>query len=136
MRIREDKRLTELSNRCSKDKSTLSKEIINELVSREIIEDLPDNWGYSIGCSLIRYTSQEEIEDILNKVGINEVNDQDIRNLMALILMGDYNCPVCGGRLIVDYSEERICGGDGYLTPYEVEETYSEGHCTNCEYKF
>ena len=51
------------------------------------------------------------------------------------VLIGDDDCPECGGEMEVTDGEYRRTGGDGYLTPPEYSPIWEEKTCRNCGYK-
>lgn len=50
-------------------------------------------------------------------------------------MIGDDDCPECGGEMEVTDGEYRRTGGDGYLTPPEYSPIWEEKTCRNCGYK-
>ena len=52
-----------------------------------------------------------------------------------LDLMGNEDCPECGGEREVTDGEYKQTGGDGYLTPPEYSPIWEEKTCRNCGYK-
>lgn len=134
MRIKNTQEVSSLAARSgNKD---MSKQLVSELLTRGIIEDISDNYGYNIFESINRDVRVSEIVDVLHVIGINDVKSDDMENLFNLVLMGDGDCPYCGGELVIDDEQYASCGGDGYLTPFESEPIYQEGHCKNCDYTF
>lgn len=52
-----------------------------------------------------------------------------------LDLVGNGDCPECGGDMEVTDGEYRRTGGDGYITPPEYSPIWEEKTCRNCGYK-
>lgn len=52
-----------------------------------------------------------------------------------LDLMGNEDCPECGGEMEVTDGEYKQTGGDGYLTPPEYTAIWEEMTCTHCGHK-
>lgn len=52
-----------------------------------------------------------------------------------LDLMGNEDCPECGGEMEVTDGEYKQTGGDGYLTPPEYTAIWEEKTCTHCGHK-
>lgn len=68
-------------------------------------------------------------------IGIYPVRSVHLDALLECVLIGDDDCPECGGEMEVTDGEYRRTGGDGYLTPPEYSPIWEEKTCRNCGYK-
>lgn len=73
--------------------------------------------------------------DVIRAIGIYPVRSVHLDALLECVLIGDDDCPECGGEMEVTDGEYRRTGGDGYLTPPEYSPIWEEKTCRNCGYK-
>ena len=132
MRIKESKYLSSLAKEANMTEEQLSKALINELVSRELICDDEANYGNWLCDSLEPDTSVSDVVGVLNSIGIKDVKSKHIMWLMFMKIIGDGECPYCGGEMETIDADYRYTGGDGYLTPLEYEPLWEEKTCRNC----
>ena len=83
----------------------------------------------------IKYISEEE-PDLIDK--IKKATGLSTEEINEIIVIGDDNCPVCGGELIFNHDKSTISHteGDGYSyarIDYYSEEVYE---CTKCKNEF
>lgn len=135
MRVKQSKELNELVALSGKPANKVSDIIVSELIKRKIIDDIPDNWGFRIIDCYEQDIAVYEFADVIRAIGISVVNPEHLDALLGCVLIGDYDCPECGGEMEVVDGEYRCCGGDGYLTPYEYEPIWEDKQCNNCGYK-
>lgn len=79
----------------------------------------------------INRNSRIKINGIVDGKKVNKL--VGVKGLIELI--GDGDCPECGGEMEVTDGEYRRTGGDGYLTPPEYSPIWEEKTCRNCGYK-
>jgi len=132
MRIKESKYLSSLAKEANMTEDQLSETLINELVSRELISDDEANYGSELLDCLEPDTSVSDVVNVLNNVGIKDVKSKHINHLLSMIIIGDGECPDCGGEMETIDADYRYTGGDGYLTPLEYESIWEEKVCRNC----
>lgn len=58
-----------------------------------------------------------------------------VSETIECILIGDDDCPECGGEMEVTDGEYKQTGGDGYLTPPEYTPIWEEKTCRHCGHK-
>jgi hypothetical protein len=132
MRIKESKYLSSLAKEANMTEEELSKALINELVSRELICDDEANYGNWLPDCLDPDTSVSDIAGVFNGIGINDIESKHIECFLVLKIIGDGECPECGGEMETIDADYRRTGGDGYLTPLEYEPLWEEKVCRNC----
>lgn len=132
MKIAESKELTLLSYETNKTTKETSKAIIDELMKRDIIADDTTYYGILL-YDCLDDVAIGEINNILSDAGITRPSVDDVKNFLSLYVLGDGDCPECGGEMEVvdgvyetrqtDYDsepdsvpiwEERKCSCCGY----------------------
>ena len=124
-----------LATESGKTANQVSETIVTELINKQIIENISDNWGVPgrrllrTGCYRCgnggRYPGNWYLP----------VRSVHLDALLECVLIGDDDCPECGGEMEVTDGEYRRTGGDGYLTPPEYSPIWEEKTCRNCGYK-
>lgn len=135
MKVKESKELQVLADASKKPAKDVSGIITSELIKRKIIEDMPDNWGYPIIDCYERDVTVLEFVEVIRSIGVSVVHSEYLDALLECILIGDGDCPDCGGELEVTDGKYRCTGGDGYITPYEYDPIWEEKTCSHCGYK-
>ena len=132
MRIQESKYLSSLAKEVNMTEEQLSKALINELVSRGLVSDDVANYGNWLFECLEPDTQVSDVVGVLNSVGIEDVKSKHITWLVSAKIIGDGECPDCGGEMETIDADYRRTGGDGYSTPLEYEPLWEEKICRNC----
>lgn len=124
-----------LATESGKTANQVSETIVTELINKQIIENISDNWGVPgrrllrTGCYRCgnggRYPGNWYLPGSFRPFG----------RPVECVLIGDDDCPECGGKMEVTDGEYRRTGGDGYLTPPEYSPIWEEKTCRNCGYK-
>lgn len=135
MKVKDSKELNELATLSGKPAKQVSDIIVSELLNNKVIEDIPDNWGCPIADCYERDVFVVEMVDVIRAIGISPVRSVHLNALLECVLIGDDDCPECGGEMEVTDGEYRRTGGDGYLTPPEYSPIWEEKTCRNCGYK-
>lgn len=135
MKVKDSKELNELATLSGKPAKQVSDIIVSELLNKKIIEEMPDNWGCPISACYERDVTVVEMVDVIRAIGISPVRSVHLDALLECVLIGDDDCPECGGEMEVTDGEYRRTGGDGYLTPPEYSPIWEEKTCRNCGYK-
>ena len=126
MRIKDSDLLKKLATDSGKTAKQVSEIVVSELLKNKVIEDDPDNWGVSVFDANCYAAISEALGVYLKRVYFI-VPDLD--------LMGNDDCPECGGEMEVTDGEYKQTGGDGYLTPPEYTAIWEEMTCTHCGHK-
>lgn len=132
MNIRKDKSLNILAKAAGKNITEVETIIVNQLIQNGIIQDEPDYWGYNLLDCIECDVAVTDIVTIINATGISVVRSEHVEALFSLILIGNGECPECGGEMEVVDGEYKCCGGDGYITPLEYMPLWEEKQCCNC----
>lgn len=135
MKIKESEQLKMLATESGKTANQVSETIVTELINKQIIEDISDNWGVPVADCYERDVTVVEMVDVIRAIGISPVRSVHLDALLECVLIGDDDCPECGGEMEVTDGEYRRTGGDGYLTPPEYSPIWEEKTCRNCGYK-
>lgn len=135
MKITKTEKLEWLASEAGKTTEEFSQQLIAELISNEIIEDIPEVCGSRIDPDWIDSFGEKTIPEIcamFHKVGIGAVRFVHIEALLNLRFFGEGDCPCCGAEMEVVDSEMQCVGGDGYNTPFEYEPVWEEKRCPVC----
>ena len=135
MRVKESKELNELATVSGKTANRYPTLSFRNYSTKKIIEDTPDNWGCPIADCYERDVAVVEMVDVIRAIGISPVRSVHLDAPLECVLIGDDDCPECGGEMEVTDGEYRRTGGDGYLTPPEYSPIWEEKTCRNCGYK-
>ena len=135
MKIKESDLLNRLATDSGKTANQVSETIVTELINKQIIENISDNWGFPVADCYERDVTVVEMVDVIRAIGIYPVRSVHLDALLECVLIGDDDCPECGGEMEVTDGEYRRTGGDGYLTPPEYSPIWEEKTCRNCGYK-
>lgn len=134
MNIRKDEELKILAKEAGKKVTEVETIIVNQLIQKEMIQDDPEFWGCTLFDSIECDVPVSDVVEIIKSTGISFVRSKHLDLFLNLVLIGNGDCPVCGGEMEVTDAEYRCCGGDGYLTPYEYEPIFEEKKCKHCGY--
>ena len=134
MKITENKQLKELATQAGTTANELSNNFIAELIRRQIIEDTPDVYGATIADAINRDIKITEFVDAMRVVGIPTIS-KNYDAIMEMVVVGNGDCPECGGEMEVTDGEYKQTGGDGYIAPSEYTAIWEEKTCTLCGYK-
>ena len=134
MKITESKQLKELATQAGTTANELSNNFIAELIRRQIIEDAPDIYGATIADAINRDIKISEFVDAMRVVSIPTIS-KNYDAIMEMVVVGNGDCPECGGEMEVTDGEYKQTGGDGYITPPEYTAIWEEKTCTVCGHK-
>lgn len=135
MRIKENEQLKSLATVSGQKPAKVSETIVTELINKGIIKDNCDNWGFPVSDCYERDITVSEMADVIRTIGISPVRSKHLDALLECVLIGDDDCPECGGEMEVTDGEYKQTGGDGYLTPPEYTPIWEEKTCTHCGHK-
>ena len=135
MKIKESEQLKRLATASGQTSNKVSETIVTELINKGIIEDISDNWGCPVVDCYERDVTIEQMAGIIRAIGIFPVRSVHLDDLLECILIGDDDCPECGGEMEVTDGEYKQTGGDGYLTPPEYTPIGEEKTCRHCGHK-
>ena len=134
MKIKESEQLNVLATASGKTANQVSDIIVSELIKRQMIEETPENWGATIGDCVKRDIYVSEVVEVIRATGLSVVKSNHYDAFVECVLIGNGDCPECGGDMEVTDGESKCTGGDGYNTPYEYTPIWEEKTCTHCGY--
>lgn len=134
MCIKENEQLNVLATAAGKKMAVVSKIIIEELIKREIIVDVSDIWGCAFKNVYNRDLKVNEVIEVIQSTGIETVRCEHLDAFMELILLGDYDCPVCGGEMEVTDGEYKEVFTDMLTEPF-IKIIWEEKTCKVCGYR-
>lgn len=132
MKFKESTEVRTLANEAGLSINEFSNTVISELIKSEAIEDDVYCWGLAVRDAIDGDTQVKTLVDILYKIGIPIVTNRHFDALLDLVLMGENDCPKCGGEMEVIDGKYKRAFGDGYLTPFEYEPEWEDRRCINC----
>lgn len=135
MNIRKDKELNILAKASGMNEKEVSTIIVNELLKSEMIQDEEENFGFTLFEIIDRYTPVSDVINIITATGISVVRSEHLNAFLSLVLMGNGDCPICGGNMEITDGEYKFSGGDGYITPHEYDPIWEEKTCKICGHK-
>lgn len=124
-----------LATESGKTANQVSETIVTELINKQIIEDISDNWGFRSPIVTNGMLPLWKWWTLSGQLVFPPVRSVHLDALLECVLIGDDDCPECGGEMEVTDGEYRRTGGDGYLTPPEYSPIWEEKTCRNCGYK-
>ncbi len=124
--------LDNLANESGLPIGEFTQTVISQLIKSEAIEETPDCWGLTVRDAIGGDTQVKTLSDILYNTGISIVTNRHFDALLELVIIGEHDCPKCGGEMEVINGKYRRTFGDGYMTPYEFEPEWEDKRCTNC----
>ena len=117
------------------DPETVAVELCARFIDAGMIEDLTDNFGESV----LAATGPQYVSDVCAVLAEYLYGDEshsvpaDVFDAFcALIVMGDGDCPHCGGNLIFGETEGHELNDGDYYTPNSYEIDYYIYHCAVC----
>lgn len=135
MKIIESDVLKELATQSGATANELSSKLISELIRKQIIEDVSDIYGNTIADAINRDITIMEIIDVIRAIGIDIVKSVHLDALLECILIGDGDCPECGGEMEVTDGQYKQIGGFDYDNEPEYATILEETTCTHCGHK-
>ena len=130
MRAKNTNELQLLATASGKTANEISTIIVSELVTRQFIGNSPACWGCTVGECLTKYVTVSQMSQVMTAAGIPN-KSLYLDAIKELVLIGNGDCPECGGEMEVvdgDYKELR---GD-YLTPSEFTPIWENKKCVRC----
>ena len=134
MHIKKNKQLETLATAANKTTEAVSKIITEELIRRNIVYDVYDFWGYAFKDVYDSDLKVKEVLDVIHAIGIKTIRCEHLDAFMDLILMGDYDCPECGGEMKVEDGEYKDVFTDMLTEPY-VNIIFEEKICKVCGHR-
>ena len=118
-----------------KDPETVAVELCARFVDAGMIENTNENWCESV----LTATGPQYVSDVCAVLAEYLYGDEshsvpaDVFDAFcALTVMGDGDCPNCGGNLVFDETEGHELNDGDYYTPNSYEIDYYIYHCAVC----
>lgn len=124
MKIRNDENLQRLAEVAGVAPETMSKRIASNLLKYEGTIDDSINWQCEISDFVSEDTTICEIDNMLKKCGIKRGTVRILTAFFRCVIIGDGNCPVCGGDLDVEEIGHYLNDGDSYTERTWVVDEY------------
>ena len=114
------------------DAETVAVDLCKYMINAGIIEDTNEHWGESV----LIATGPQYVKDICDLLagylGVDRIHTDVFDAFCRLTVMGDGDCPKCGGELIYDETiGHELNDGDLYTPPSYVVDYYVY-HCPIC----
>lgn len=103
MKIKESDLLKQLATDSGKTAKQVSEIVVSELLKNKVIEDDPDNWGVSVSDAINEDVTEEQAANCY--AAISEALGVHLKRVYFIVpdldLMGNEDCPECGGEMEV-----------------------------------
>lgn len=96
MKIKIDENLQIVAKRAGKDNEIMARELAEFLMNAEMVKDEPLYYGATIA-EMNENTPVSKAVSVLHQLGIENVNDETYNAFTKCVIMGDGDCPDCGG---------------------------------------
>lgn len=101
MRIKIDENLAIVAARANREPAEVANILINEMMNAGLVKGENEDCGLSVKEYVDGGTPLGTIVDIIKKTGIERVNDTTYDAFLECIVMGDGDCPECGGEMFL-----------------------------------
>lgn len=130
MKIKNDNNLRRLALRADSTTFEIEEKVLALILQKKWIKDFNDEtyFGVALRHVLPASTYVDEIYNALRSLGIDWVLNRDYDSFLDLKLIGDGDCPYCGGRLELS---QPIVNANSEVGE-EVEVLGHEYRCTHC----
>lgn len=135
MKLKESEKLKELAAKAGMSVETLSDKIISEFEKRQILDCSPCYWGMPLSECYVRDVTISEVVSIIRSCGVKFSDSDTLDIILESKIIGEGDCPECGGEMEPTDGEYKVVGGDGYSTPYVHEAIWEELTCKHCGYR-
>lgn len=109
-----------------------SADLCQYMIEAGIIEDTPDNWGESV----LIATGNQYVKDVCDLLAgflkVSRIHTDTFDAFCRLTVVGNGNCPNCGGELLFDETKGHELKDGDYYTPNSYVVDYYLYHCPIC----
>ena len=119
MTINTSKPLVMLAAMAGMSAQSFAHTLVNNLIKQDVIVDTQEYYGLTIVEGIDDEYQMSGLAIALQQSGIEHVSRSEIEAALHLQLMGEDECPECGGKMYASDGNSRCLCGDGYSTPYE-----------------
>lgn len=132
MILKQDKNLAIIANRAGKAVPDVAYILTNGLLNAGLIKDDEEYYGVALKDCVDGSTPVATIVDILKHTGMATVNDTAYDAFVECIVMGDGDCPECGGEMeLWDCRSHEIPSHDRDVPP-DYETDWEQWRCPIC----
>lgn len=118
MILKQDANLAIVAARANKHAADAAYILTNGLLNAGLIKNDTEYYGLALKDCINGETPLATLVDVIKQTGIERVNDTTYDAFMECIIMGDGDCPECGGEMeIWDSSGHEIPSGDRDVPP-------------------
>ena len=115
-----------------KDPETVAVELCARFVDAGFIEDTNDNYGVEILTAMGPRYFKDIFGILAGYLGVSCIPFPIWISFCGLVVMGNGDCPVCGGHLLYDFSNGHELKDGDYFTPNSWVVDEYVYHCANC----
>lgn len=130
MKIKNDNNLKRLALRADSTTFEIEEKVIALLLQKNWVKDFNDETYFGVALRLVipgdAYV--DEVYNAIRSLGIDWILSRDFEAFLSLKIMGDGDCPYCGGEL--DYAQP-LTNANSEVSE-EVEVLGHEYRCTHC----
>lgn len=132
MIFKQDKNLALVAARAQKDPADVAYILTQQLLNAGLINDNDECYGLPLEECLDGETSVTQLVEIIKQTGIDRVNDTTYSAFLACVLMGDGDCPECGGDMeLIDFAGHSVSSHDRDV-PSDYVSDYEKWRCPIC----
>lgn len=130
MKIKNDNNLQRLALRADSTPEDIEKEVLSIILQKHWITDFTDEsyFGQPLRHIIPSRTYVDEIYNAIRELGIDWVLNRDYDAFLNLRLLGDGDCPYCGGKM--KFAQEIVNANSEESE--EVEVLGNEYRCNHC----
>ena len=130
MKIKNDNNLKRLALRADSTTFEIEEKVIALILQKNWVKDFNDETYFGVALRLVipGDTYVDEVYNAIRSLGIDWILSRDFEAFLSLKLMGDGDCPYCGGEL--DY-EQPLTNANAKESE-EVEVLGDECPCSHC----
>lgn len=134
MKVQVTKNSVKLASKANVQTSYFCETFAESLLKRGAIGDFTDNYGYSVEEALNEETPVTAVVLAIQDAGIENVTCEDYTTALKCLIIGDGECPECGGEMDVIDEEEKIWQQDYDSEPQHTI-IWQEKQCECCGYR-
>ena len=133
MKLKNNETLAYVANHCGQKPDYVGCKIITGLVNAGFLIDDPDNYGCMLSESIQGDAKVFDVAEIFKQaLGVPVLGSDLWDNVNGCVVMGDGDCPECGGELrFVETEGHEINDGDRYTPNSYIVDNYVYV-CRNC----
>ena len=132
MRFKTTKHLWKIVRALPEVPANFGKKFAHACIDAGLLDPDPDNYGRKVSDAMGEIPVAKVAAFVSGYLGLNPIPADVFDAFCNLVVMGDGDCPVCGGNLVYDETEgHELNDGDLYTPNSWVPDLYCY-HCANC----